>query len=269
MDDDAMAGRVLAALTGGRQIAPLTEAVPELDIPRAYRVAAALQRRREAAGARVVGRKIGYTNLQVLEEYGMDAPIWGPVYDATLADPDRPFDLSPLLEPRIEPEIVLRLGRAPAPGMDDAELMACVEAVAHAFELVQSVYPGWRCAAPDTIASGGMHGALAVGPFVPVPPEARDDWRARLAGFDIVLAGDGVELDRGNASAVMGGGPLAALAHLVAVLAADAGAPPLAAGEIVSTGTLTRALPVAPGEVWTTALEGLPLPGLRLAFAPA
>jgi hypothetical protein len=37
--------------------------------------------------------------------------------------------------------------------------------------------------------------------------------------------------------------------------------PPLAAGEIVATGTLTRAFPVAAGEEWTTELTGLPLEG--------
>ena len=50
-------------------------------------------------------------------------------------------------------------------------------------------------------------------------------------------------------------------------LAADPASPPLAAGEIISTGTLTRALPVRPGETWSTKLTGLPLHGIRLALA--
>ena len=43
-------------------------------------------------------------------------------------------------------------------------------------------------------------------------------------------------------------------------------APPLAAGEIVSTSTLTDARPVAPGKTWSTAFEGLPLNGLEASF---
>jgi 2-oxo-3-hexenedioate decarboxylase len=43
-------------------------------------------------------------------------------------------------------------------------------------------------------------------------------------------------------------------------------APPLAAGEIVSTGTLTDAHPVAPGEIWRTEISGIPLRGLTLSF---
>ena len=62
-------------------------------------------------------------------------------------------------------------------------------------------------------------------------------------------------------------GPLAALRHLVGLLAHDPINPPLAAGEIVTTGTLTRAMPVKPGETWSTALHGIPLDGIRLRFA--
>ena len=39
-----------------------------------------------------------------------------------------------------------------------------------------------------------------------------------------------------------------------------------AAGEIVTTGVLTDAHPVAPGEIWSTAISGLPLAGLAIAF---
>ncbi|MBM3612074.1 MAG: hydratase, partial [Alphaproteobacteria bacterium] len=74
-------------------------------------------------------------------------------------------------------------------------------------------------------------------------------------------------MDAGRAANVLGGGPMAALAHLVAELAADPLAPPLTAGEIVSTGTLTRALPVAGGERWSTRLSGLPLADFALNLA--
>jgi 2-oxo-3-hexenedioate decarboxylase len=40
----------------------------------------------------------------------------------------------------------------------------------------------------------------------------------------------------------------------------------LAAGEIVTTGTLTRAMPVRPGETWSTTLSGIALDGIKLRF---
>ena len=55
--------------------------------------------------------------------------------------------------------------------------------------------------------------------------------------------------------------------ELVDLLARDRSNPPLAAGEIVTTGTLTRALPVSPGETWTTDLMGVGLAGIGVRFA--
>ena len=60
--------------------------------------------------------------------------------------------------------------------------------------------------------------------------------------------------------------PLLALAHLVQVLAKQPEAPPLAAGDLISTGTLTDAHPVAPGETWSTEISGLEVRGLEIAF---
>ena len=71
-----------------------------------------------------------------------------------------------------------------------------------------------------------------------------------LAAVEVELHRDGqlVEVGRG-ANAL--GSPLAALAHLVEVLAQQPSLPALRAGEIVTTGTLTAAYPVRAGEAWT------------------
>jgi len=58
------------------------------------------------------------------------------------------------------------------------------------------------------------------------------------------------------------------LRALVAVLAADPHNPQLPAGEIITTGSLTRAPPIAAGETWTTTLKGVALDGIRLELAP-
>jgi 2-keto-4-pentenoate hydratase len=152
--------------------------------------------------------------------------------------------------------------------MDEAALFSCLEWVAHGFEIVQSIYPQWKFGAADTIAANGVHAALLIGPRHPVAARTggAGEWQAELARFDIDLFCDGRHIDRGNAANVLDG-PLAALRHLVGLLADDKINPPLAAGEIVTTGTLTRAMPVKPGETWRTVLHGIPLDGIRLRFA--
>lgn len=264
---DAVAGECLALLGSGRQTGPFSGRLPGFGLDDAYRVTAALKRLRESRGERAVGRKIGFTNRTIWAEYGVHAPIWGYLYDRTVHDLAAlagAFPLAGLAEPRIEPEIVFGLGAAPAPDMDEAALLGCVDWVAHGFEIVQSIFPGWRFAAADTVAAYGLHGALLIGPRRGVAPR-RDTWLATLSSFEIDLARDGAVADHGRACNVLDG-PLSALRHLVGLLARDAVNPPLAAGEIVTTGTLTRALPVAPGESWRSSLSGIALDGVAVRF---
>jgi len=265
---DAIASAAFAALGSGRQIAPFSSRIGDFSLDDAYRATDAVRRLREARGERVVGRKIGFTNRTIWAEYGVYAPIWGFVYDRTvrdLADIGDPFFLSGLAEPRIEPEIVFGLATSPEPGMDEAALLTCVDWVAHGFELVQSIFPDWKFAAADTVAAYGLHGALLIGERHSVAP-LRVDWLDTLSGFTVDLYRGGERIDRGHAANVLDG-PLSALRHLVELLAQDPVNPPLAAGEIVTTGTLTRAFPVAPGETWRTTLDGIALDGIEIRFA--
>jgi 2-oxo-3-hexenedioate decarboxylase len=61
-------------------------------------------------------------------------------------------------------------------------------------------------------------------------------------------------------------GPLSVLRHLARLLTADSESPPLNAGDIVTTGTLTKAMPVKPGETWTAVPKGIALEGITLSF---
>jgi 2-oxo-3-hexenedioate decarboxylase len=264
-----IAREVLAALDEGKQIRPLTDDNPGLDLASAYRVAASVRRLREVRGDRVVGRKIGFTNTKIWAEYNVAAPVWGYVYESSrhqLVERDGPFDLSSFLEPRIEPEIVFGLAHAPEVGMDGLALLSCIDWVAHGFEIVQSIFPGWRFTAADTVAACGLHGALLIGPRVSIQGKEASRWHEALAGFEVTLSRDGKVVDEGRAANVLGRGPLAALGHLVGVLAADPESPALSAGEVITTGTLTGAERIKAGETWSTTLTGLPLSGLSLSL---
>ena len=267
-DIRAIASEALAAIASGRQIAPFSARHPDFPLDDAYRVTAAMRGTRLARGERVLGRKIGFTNRTIWAEYGVYAPMWGFVYDCTvrdLADLGGAFPLTGLCEPRIEPEIVFGLARAPSQGMDDQALIGCVEWVAHGFELVQSIFPAWKFAPADTVAANGLHGALLIGPRHPAGANA-EEWRRTLTAFDIDVNRDGAQMDRGRAGNVMEG-PLSTLRYVMDLLAKDAANPPLAEGEIVTTGTLTRALPVKPSETWSTELSGVALRGISVRFS--
>lgn len=262
-----IAKEVLDVLGTGRQLDPFSKVYPDFKLKDAYNVTAAVRAGREAQGERSVGRKIGFTNRTIWSEYGVYAPIWGYVYDRTVFDlTGDPIEvsLSGLAEPRIEPEIVFGLAAAPEPGMDEEALMQCIDWIAHGFEIVQSIFPDWTFQAPDTVAAYGLHGRLFVGPHHPAEGR-RNEWVRELSRFEIDLFRNGALIDHGAAINVLDS-PLLALRHLADTLAQDEQSPALVAGEIVTTGTLTRAFPVAAGEEWTTKLTSIPLEAARIRF---
>jgi 2-oxo-3-hexenedioate decarboxylase len=263
-----IAKEVLAVLGTGRQLDPFSKVYPDFGLKDAYNVTATVRAGREARGERSIGRKIGFTNRTIWSEYGVYAPIWGYVYDRTVSDlrVDGPLEvfLSGLAEPRIEPEIVFGLAAPPTPGMDEQALIHCIDWIAHGFEIVQSIFPNWLFQASDTVAAYGLHGRLFIGPRHSAAAR-REAWARELSRFEVDLFRNGALVDHGAAANVLDG-PLLALRHLAETLAEDGLSPALAAGEIVTTGTLTRAFPVAEGEEWNTQLTGIPLEPARIRF---
>jgi 2-keto-4-pentenoate hydratase len=263
---EAIATEAFAALGNSRQISPFSKRPAGLSVEHAYRITPLVRQMYEADGAKAVGRKIGFTNRTIWAQYGVYAPIWGHVFDRSVHDlaVSEALPLEPFSEPRIEPEIVFGLGKPPSADMDETALSSCIAWVALGFEIVQSIFPGWNFGASDTIAANGVHGALLTGPRHPFAPREAE-WRQTLGAFEIDLSCNGRLVDRGRAENVLGG-PLSALRHLTGLLASDPVNPPLAAGEIVSTGTLTKAMPITPGETWTAVPTGIRLDPVRLSF---
>ena len=93
---------------------------------------------------------------------------------------------------------------------------------------------------------------------VPVTDANRAAIAAALPACEVTLACGSNVVDRGVGANVLGS-PALALVYLRDVLATQPWAPPLAAGEIVTTGTITDAQPVAPGETWRATFGALPL----------
>lgn len=267
MTDVALvANEAIAAIDARRQIAPFSARAGGLTPDEGNRIRPLLRSAFEARGETIVGRKIGFTNRRIWPEYGVSAPNWGYVTDRTLHDLGKTPSLpaSRFIEPKIEPEIMFGLGGAPSAQMDAAALLDCIEWIALGYEIVQSIYPNWRFAAADTAAANAMHGALLVGERHAVAPRKRE-WLRELADFKVELLCNGEVMDRGEAANVLDG-PLKVLAYLTGMLSDDRHNPPLAAGEILSTGTLTRALDIKAGQSWTARVSGIALRPVVLTF---
>ncbi len=264
----SLAREIRAAQDEARQLEPISARPGGLLVPDAYAIARLNHLERLREGRVALGRKIGFTNAALWPVFGVLEPIWGHMYDSTVVHLDQGKGIcriARLTEPKIEPEIVFHFARTPPQGADLPALLACVDWVAHGFEIVQSHYPGWKFQAADTIADGALHAALLIG-----PQHAVDKLGANLIdalkAFTITLSCNDKQEETGQGANVLGH-PLAAIAHLIDVLANQPDHPPLQAGEIVTTGTLTQARDVRAGETWSTALQGIALPGLSVEFA--
>lgn len=256
-DLDRVAAELKSAQDAGTQVTPVTGRVAGFGLDDAYAVAARVHRVRLAAGARARGRKIGFTNANIWPEYNVHQPIWGWVYEHTLVqaqDGAATVSLAGLVQPKIEPEIAFGLRSAPPAGADVAALVDCIEWVAPAFEVVQSHFPAWKFAAADTIADGGLHGRLVLGRAMPLQALG-DDPADALAALEVALHRDGRHVETGRGSNVLGS-PLAALAHLAALLATQGEEVAIQPGEVITTGTVTAAYAIEPGQRWTATPAG-------------
>jgi len=275
------AADIEGAQANNYQIQPLSKTIPGLNQTHGYEIAAAIKDIRvHDRRAIVVGRKIGFTNRNIWPEYNIDASNWSYMYDSTVVDLERdgitksdgPVDVDirqfSNIEPRIEPEIVLGISGNISSSMSDEEILQNISWIAHGFEIVASIYPNWKFTAADTTAAFALHGKLLIGPRIPVSqltPAPGDDLLHQLSSFNILLLQNDNSVDEGRGSNVLGS-PIKALRHLLELLESDRLNAPLQAGEIVTTGTLTRALPIEDGDVWSTQLSGIGLRGLRVRF---
>jgi len=260
----ALAERLLAAHDRAA-LTPLPSAQPGgLPLEQAYAVAQHLAQLRLARGERPVGWKIGFTNRSIWDRYGVHAPIWGPVWAsraALLDGTSTRVALAGFSQPRLEPEVVFGFASAPAAGMSLAELQACLAWVAHGFEIVHTHFADWRFTLPDTVADFALHGWMRVGPRVPT--QTWPTLAADLAAMQVELLCDGVVKDRGVGSVVLDG-PLHALKQWIDAMAVTTPAWRVAAGEFVTTGTITDAWPLSPGQHWQSRLSETRLAALSL-----
>lgn len=234
-----VATRLADAYESGAPIAPIRGELSAGGIDAAYRVQQLTVERWQAAGRRVVGRKIGLTSTAVQRQLGVDQPDVGALLaDMGLVDGE-PVPAGAVLQPMVEAEVALVLARDLAqPDVTLTELLGAVDCVLPAIEVVGSRIAGWDITILDTIADNASSGMYVLGtrPVRPGDVELRD--------VTMELRVDGEVASSGTGSACLGHPYIAALwlaRRLVAV------GDPLRAGDVVLTGALGPMVPLIPG----------------------
>lgn len=247
---------------------PPSQRDPDFGLHQAYAVEAELVKMRRAAGHFPVGRKVGFANRALWRMHKLNSVVWAHMYDDTVqyttADAPAVLDISRMLAPKIEPEIIFKLKSAPSRESEDAAaVLATVESIALGFEIVDCVFPDWKFTPADFVAAFGFHTALIVGPPERVDPAAIPELIGRLAQCRVRLLCDGKEIATGGGAKVLQS-PALCLGELAAGILREVPADPLVAGEVIATGALTDNQFLAPEQRWTAVLDGLALPELTL-----
>ena len=257
LDGDAVKAleMLVGARASGQPCPPVRGLLPDGDVDAAYAVQSSWVADQIAAGARVVGRKIGLSNPVVQAQFGVGQPDFGVLLDTMACAAQAPVDITRTLQPKIEAEIAFVLAEdLDGDVIGRAEVAAATAYVVAALEIVDSRIAGWDISIVDTVADNASSGLFVLG-----------DRQQGLGHLDLADCAmtmrkggesgkDGDVVSTGRGSAVLGH-PLASVAWLAATVR-DLGRP-LRAGEVILSGSLGPMVPVAPGDVFLADISGL------------
>ena len=268
IDIHALALELTAAFAERRTL-PTPSARDGLDLPAAYAVERELVRMRRSQGHATAGVKVGFANKAMWRVLKLETLVWARMYDHTVryaAANAATLSVAPMISPKIEPEIVFKMKASPGAGVTDpAAALEAVEWLALGFEIIDCPYADWKYQPADFVAAYGLHAALVVGEPLPIAPANISGLAEQLSNFKVRLSQDGQLVAEGSGRNSLRS-PALCLAELASAMAKQDGAEPLAAGDLVSSGTLTESTPIEPGAIWTASVEGIDLPTLTLTL---
>jgi 2-oxo-3-hexenedioate decarboxylase len=270
MDLNQLSAELYEAYISGAAVAvPPSSLNDGFDMQSAYTVAAQVDRMRRDAGSTAVGRKVGYASKAMWRILKLNTLVWGFMYSDTVhyasSAGDASLSLRRMYLPQVEPEVVFRLKAPLESGADAKSALEAVEWIALGLEINNSVFTDSQFKPVDFVAAYGFHAGLIVGEPRRVEAGAIPALVERLPNFKVRLLKNGELIAEGSGKNSLRS-PALCLAELASAVSSQSGVPPLGAGELVSTGTLTDPVRISPGEEWTAEVDGIDLPTLRARF---
>ncbi|MFO1023980.1 MAG: hypothetical protein U1E70_02250 [Acetobacteraceae bacterium] len=232
--------RILGARSARQTLAGLPPAHRPANLPEAYRMQRALT---EAWGDRVTGWKVGATSPEVQALFGINEPVFGPIFTETVATSPAGLPEADFPHRLLESEFAFsfRTGLPPRPEpYRRTEVLAAVESVIPALEVVSPRFDRLMVDdIPLLVADFCANGGAILG----TPCTA---WQGLdLPAQPVRLLIDGVLCQEGTGALVLGD-PSNVLVWLANALSAQGLA--IAAGEFVLTGTMTGLHAPEPGQ---------------------
>ena len=251
----ASAQRLREAQEKHQPCAPIRDRIGDKNIASAYAAQAINSALRQAAGAKIIGRKIGLTSFAVQKQLGVDQPDFGMLFDDMEIWNGTELEFSKLMQPKVEAEIAFVLEKDLAKErIGTTDVLSAVDYALASIEIVGSRVADWNIRITDTIAdnASASHFVLGHRPM-------------KLSDFDVAncavqLQKNGTTVSEGTGANCMGS-PINATVWLAQKMV-EIGHP-LRAGDVVLTGAVSAMVAVERGDFFEAVFEGLGKVGLQ------
>jgi 2-keto-4-pentenoate hydratase len=194
----------------------------------------------------IIGYKAALTNKVIQERFNVSQPVLGVLLEKMLLQSGTTVSANFGAVPRLEGDLMVRVGsekinKAKTP----AETLQYLDAVIPFLELPDLIY------AANVKVNGSLLQAINAGARLgivgqPIPLNASEGWEKRLNQIEVIIFDEsGKELARGKSSALLGD-PLEVVFWIKNNLQQQGKS--LKKGDLLSLGSITPLLPVAPGK---------------------
>ncbi|KKB36929.1 2-keto-4-pentenoate hydratase [Bacillus thermotolerans] len=224
-------------------IAPLTDSYKKITVDEAYHIQLEQIQQKVRNGAVIVGKKIGLTSKVMQAMFNVEEPDYGHLLDSMMHLDGETISLKEFLQPKLEFEIAFVLKKdLKGPNVTAFEVIEATDYVVPAIEVIDSRIKDWNIRFEDTVADNGSSARAIIGG----KPTKLDNLDLSCIGMNVYK--NGVCFDSAAGAAVMGN-PVRAVAWLANALSRYGIS--LYAGEVILSGALSKAVPVAAGETFT------------------
>lgn len=206
----ALATELFDARESGRYTPRPSHSGGQLSVDDAYAIQAMQLEKFTTQGHRIAAIKLGLTDEAQQQRAGWFAPSFGTLTDQMMIPAGGVLSLSGGLRPRVEPEIVVTLGRDITETLESREeLLAAIADVRVGIEIVDPRYDDSEFILTDAIADNASAHAGVLGTQTFAPDDL--EWSRE----ELVLSIDGVDQVSGSGAALMGD-PLRVVADVIA-----------------------------------------------------
>jgi len=174
-DRNRAADILIAAEQARKQAVPLTKTWPDITMDDAYAISNEVARRKLAAGATLIGHKVGLTSKAMQRSSQIDEPDYGHLLDTMMVADGGRVPHENYCLPRVEIELAFILGKAlKGPGIGLTDVLRATEYVVPAIEIVDARLQDPRKIF-DTVSDNGAAAGIVVGgrPVKPLDVDLR------------------------------------------------------------------------------------------------